>query len=126
MQIIMPRMLRILSLILIFERNKIIFIIEFVYCKFEIIVISLICLMRAFSAFRAVSQKFLRVFHFDDGDDGDEIHTDSKKRLDNQTTAITTTTNEVSGGLCHRIFMRWVIWINFSQISDDFQWWWWW
>jgi hypothetical protein len=36
----MPRiLLRILSLILIFERNKIIFIIEFVYYKFEIIVI---------------------------------------------------------------------------------------
>jgi hypothetical protein len=42
MQIIMPRMLhmlRILPLMLIFERNEIIFIIEFVYYKFEIIVI---------------------------------------------------------------------------------------
>jgi HSP20 family molecular chaperone IbpA len=27
------------------------------------------------------SQKFLRVFHFDDNDDEDEIHIDSKKRL---------------------------------------------
>jgi hypothetical protein len=52
--------------------------------------------MRAFSAFRAVFQKFLRVFHFDDDDDEDEIHTDSKKKLDNQTTAIITTTNEIS------------------------------
>ncbi len=53
-----------------------------------------------------------------------------EKRVDNpsenQITAIITATNEVSGGLCHRIFMRWVIWINFCQISDDFQWWWWW
>jgi hypothetical protein len=67
--------------------------------------------MRAFSAFRAVSQKFLRVFHSDDDDDDeDEIHTDLKKRLDNQsenqTTAIITATNEVSEDLCHRIFMR--------------------
>jgi hypothetical protein len=46
-----------------------------------------------------------------------EIHTDSKKRLEkgvdnqpeNQITAITTATNEISGGLWHRIFMRWVI-----------------
>jgi hypothetical protein len=28
---------------------------------------------------------------------------------ENQITAITTATNEVSGGLWHRIFMRWVI-----------------
>jgi hypothetical protein len=36
-----------------------------------------------------------------------------EKRVDNpsenQITAIITATNEVSGGLCHRIFMRWVI-----------------
>jgi hypothetical protein len=53
-----------------------------------------------------------------------------EKRVDNQSEnqiiAIITATNEISGGLCHRIFMRWIIWINFSQISDDFQWWWWW
>jgi hypothetical protein len=35
----MPRMRDIFALILIFERNKIIFITEFVYYKFEIIVI---------------------------------------------------------------------------------------
>jgi hypothetical protein len=54
----------------------------------------------------------------------------SEKGIDNQSenqiTAITTATNEVSEGLCDRIFIRWVIWVNFSQISDDFQWWWWW
>ncbi len=54
----------------------------------------------------------------------------SEKKIDNQSEnqiiAIITTTNEISESLCHRIFMRWVIWINFSQISDDFQWWWWW
>jgi hypothetical protein len=38
-QIIMSRMRGIFAFILIFERNKIIFIIEFVYYKFEIIVI---------------------------------------------------------------------------------------
>ncbi len=27
------------------------------------------------------SQKFLRIFHSDDGGGGDEIHTDSKKEL---------------------------------------------
>jgi hypothetical protein len=55
---------------------------------------------------------------------------DSEKGIDNQSenqiTAIITATNEISGGLCDRIFIRWVIWVNFSQISDDFQWWWWW
>ncbi len=54
----------------------------------------------------------------------------SEKKIDNQSenqiTAMITITNEVSEDLWHRIFMRWVIWINFSQISDDFQWWWWW
>jgi hypothetical protein len=45
---------------------------------------------------------------------------------ENQITAIITITNEISGDLWHRIFKRWVIWINFSQISDNFQWWWWW
>jgi hypothetical protein len=53
-----------------------------------------------------------------------------EKRLDNQSenqiTAIIRITNEISEGLCHRIFMRWIMWINFSQINDDFQWWWWW
>jgi hypothetical protein len=41
-QIIMSRLLRILrifALILVFERNKIIFIIEFIYYKFSVIII---------------------------------------------------------------------------------------
>jgi hypothetical protein len=42
--------------------------------KRRLFVISLICLIRAFSA-------FLRVFHFDDDDGEDEFHTDSKKKL---------------------------------------------
>jgi hypothetical protein len=42
--------------------------------KRQLLVISLICLIRAFSA-------FLRVFHSDDDDDEDEFHTDSKKKL---------------------------------------------
>jgi hypothetical protein len=53
-----------------------------------------------------------------------------EKEIDNQSenqiTAIITTTNEISKNLCNRIFIRWVIWVNISQISDDFQWWWWW
>ncbi len=53
-----------------------------------------------------------------------------EKRIDNQfenqITAIITTTNEISEDLCDRIFIRWVIWVNINQISDDFQWWWWW
>ncbi len=52
-----------------------------------------------------------------------------EKRIDNQSknqiTAIITITNEISEDLCDRIFIKWVIWVNFSQISDDFQWWWW-
>jgi hypothetical protein len=62
------------------------------------------------------------LIHCDDDDndeDEDEINTDSKKKLvlirkrldnqlENQITAITMTTNEVSEGLCHRIFMRWL------------------
>jgi hypothetical protein len=53
-----------------------------------------------------------------------------EKKVDNQfknqIIAIITITNEISEDLWHRIFMKWVIWINFNQISDDFQWWWWW
>jgi signal transduction histidine kinase len=114
----------VLILILIFERNKIIFIIiEFVYYKFKIIVIF-------FFYWFFKTWFFLSIFFF--------LFILTRKRdlfwfekkLDNQSenqmTAIITTTNEISEGLCHRIFMRWVIWINFSQISDDFQWWWWW
>jgi hypothetical protein len=53
-----------------------------------------------------------------------------EKRINNQSenqiTAIITIINEISEDLCDRIFIRWIIWININQISDDFQWWWWW
>jgi hypothetical protein len=28
-------------------------------------------------------------------------------------------------GLCHQLIMKWVICVNFNQISENFQWWWW-
>jgi hypothetical protein len=48
-----------------------------------------------------------------------------EKKIDNQSenqiTAIITTTNEISEDLCDRMFIRWIIWVNINQISDDFQ-----
>jgi hypothetical protein len=120
--ILRMRSIFVFILIFIFERNKIIFIIiEIVYYKFEIIVIFFFYwffktwLFLSIFFFLFILTRKRGLFWFE-------------KKLDNQSenqmTAIITITNEVNERLCHRIFMRWIIWINFNQINDDFQWRW--